>query len=416
MKYFRVTLLARGKREHVILQALSKEDAMIRAGNEKQGKPVLAKEIEAPLDLKLKEMAIEVLYTITGKNRVKLDDMIPAFRQMSLMLNAGISIHTTLEDLVTFSASEKLKEIFQEVLLGINSGKSLSDAFRTFEDDLGSLSISLISLGEQTGSLAHSLGMLAETLEEIRNNTVKFKKALRYPTMVIVAMILAFVALILIVIPKFKAVFESFNAELPLPTRLLLQTEYILSNYGIYVLLGLVVFIELLRRRYRASPSFKHQVDTYILKVKLIGDIIFLHTMSQYVSSLSLLLRAGISLEEALSSGSGMTRNDFLREKFEGVSEAIKRGVGLTDAFRATEIFEPTTLQMINTGEQSGDLDQMLGVAASYYKMRYDHLIDNLSAYIEPILTAFIAVLVLMLALGIFLPMWDLAEAARNAG
>ncbi|MGP1450584.1 MAG: type II secretion system F family protein [Wolinella sp.] len=414
MKYFNVTLLLKGKRSKRIVKASTRDEALVKAAQLKRGKPLFAKEIAAPLGMKLADIASYSFDTIRGKNRIKLDDMIPAFRQMSLMLNAGISIHATLEDLVTFSASDRLKTIFRDILTGISSGKSLSDSFRIYERDLGTLSISLISLGEQTGSLSHALAMLAETLEEIRNNTAKFKKALRYPTMVVGAMVAAFVLLILLVIPKFKSVFDSFNAELPLPTIILLRTEEILSNYGLWILGALIAIVVLLRRRYRRSLSFKKLIDRYLLKVKLIGDIIYYHSMNQYVSALSLLLKAGISLEEALSSGSGMTTNEHIREKFESVSEAIKRGIGLTEAFRATGLFEPTTLQMVNTGEQSGDLDQMLAVAANYYKMRYDNIIDNLSAYIEPLLTAFMAVLVLILALGIFMPMWDLARAVRT--
>lgn len=414
MKYFKVTTLARGKRRQAIVSASSKEEALRKMREEKRGKVLTAKEVSAPLEMKIKESVFYFWDSIRGKNRVKLEDMIPAFRQMSLMLNAGISIHATIEDLIVFSANERLKLIFRDVLSGINSGKSLSEAFGAYQEDLGSLSLSLISLGEQTGSLSHALAMLAETLEEIRSNMAKFKKALRYPTMVIGAMAIAFVLLIVMVIPKFKAIFDSFNAELPLPTRFLLQTEYVLSNYGWMILAGLITGVWWIKRRYRSSTAFKKRLDTWSLKIKLLGDIIFLHAMNQYVSTLSLLLKAGISLEEALESGSGMTGNEHLREKFEGVSDAIRRGVGLTEAFRETHLFEPTTLQMINTGEQSGDLDQMLGVAANYYKMRYDNIIDNLSAYIEPILTAFIAGMVLLLALGIFMPMWDLAGAARG--
>lgn len=414
MKYFKATLFRKGKKQVKLLSALSKEDAQRRLGEMGVGRVLALKEIKPPLEMKMRESILYFWDTVRGKNRIKLGDMIPAFRQMSLMLNAGISINATIEDLVTFSANERLKSIFHEVLVGINSGRTLSEAFEAYRDDLGSLSISLISLGEQTGSLAHALAMLAETLEEVQNNTAKFKKALRYPTMVVGAMAAAFVLLIMMVIPKFKSIFDSFNAELPLPTRFLLQTEYVLSNYGLLILAGLMACVWYARRQYRYSKGFKERVDRWILKVKLIGEIIFLHSMNQYVSTLSLLLKAGISLEEALASASAMTGNVYLKGKYESVSDAIRRGIGLTEAFRDTGLFESTTLQMINTGEQSGDLDRMLGVAANYYKVRYDNIIDNLSVYIEPILTAFIAVMVLLLALGIFLPMWDLAGAARG--
>lgn len=414
MKYYTVTSALRGKKSSLTLKAPTRDLAIDLAKTKQKGVIVKAVEVPAPLMSRIEEYIEQLKKGTLGGTKVRPDDLIPAFQQMSMMLHAGISIHQTLEDLIEFTGNERLKQIFTEALSGINSGKSLTNSFKKYKEELGNLSISMIDLGEQTGNLAESLGNLAKTLEEIRDNVQKFKKALRYPLFTLAAMAIAFVVLIMLVVPKFRSIFEKMGADLPLPTQILLGAEYALSNYGPYILVALFALFIFVQRQYRKNKKFHYLFDKKVLKVYLIGKIMFLSSMSQYMSSLSQLVKSGIPLEGGLRSSSDNISNVYLREKFQSISESIKRGVSLTDAFRDTEIFEKTPLQMVSAGEMSGNLDQMLGVAGNYYKMKYDQIVDNLSSYIEPIMTAFIAGMVLLLALGIFMPMWDIASAAKG--
>ncbi len=414
MTYFSVTTLKRGKKKDIIIKANSKESAAQLVKSEHNLKAIKIKSIEPPLEAKIKDMFDLASKAFSKKSKVSLDDLIPAFQQMSMMLNAGISINHTLEELVEFTENDKLKRIFSDAIVGLNGGKSLTDSFRSYREDLGNLTISMIDLGEQTGNLSDALIVLYETLEDVRDNIAKFKKALRYPLITITAMAIAFVVLILLVVPKFKSIFATLKADLPLPTIILLETEYLLTNFGHYMLAGLVIFVIAVMRMYKKNEVFHYNFDKYILKVKLIGRVTFLYSMNQYMTTLAQLLRAGISLEEALKNSSKMVTNYYLKERFETITDSIRKGVGLVSAFRDTDIFEGTVLQMVGAGEQSGNLDEMLKVAGNYYKTKYDAIVDNLSAYIEPILTGFIAALVLLLALGIFMPMWDLASAAKG--
>lgn len=407
MKFFKVSSRKNGRKISIVIRASTADAAFEVAKSKYKMKPVSAIETDPPIYLKF-------INDLSKDKKIRYEDLIAAFKQMSFMLNSGISIHSTLEDLVKYTDNNRLVAVFDKVLQDINSGRTLTEAFMDHKLIIGGLPISMISLGEKTGNLAESLAMLVKSLEELRDNKAKFKKAMRYPLIVVCAMVIAFVALCLLVIPQFKDIFAELGADLPLPTRILIGIEELMSNYGIIVAIGIVAVIAFTINRYKRSPTFKYNWDKYILKVKLIGRIVFLSNINQYTMVLSLLLKAGISLEEGLESSSMLLGNDYMKEKFSTVNNAIRRGVTLTDALTETGYFDPMSIQMVNTGEQSGELDKMLTSVAEYYKIKYDYILDNLSAYIEPIMTFFIACLVLLLALGIFLPMWGLGAAAKS--
>lgn len=408
MKYFKVKSKRNGRKVEMVVKAMTADAAFEIVRNKHKLKPVSAVETDPPLHMKF-------INDFTKDRAIRYDDLIAAFKQMSFMLNAGISIQATLEDLVKYTDNDKLVGIFDEVLTGVNSGRTLTESFMDHKLVIGGLPISMISLGEKTGNLAESLDMLVKNLEELRDNRAKFKRAMRYPLIVVVAMSVAFVALCLLVIPQFKDIFNELGSDLPLPTKILIGIEEVLTNYGVFVAFAIAGIIIFTINRYKRNEKFKYNFDKYILKVKLIGRIVFLSNITQYATTLSLLLHAGISLEEGLESSASLLGNDYMKNNLMSVNRAIQRGVTLTDALTDTQYFDPMSVQMVNTGEQSGELDKMLASVAEYYKIKYDYILDNLSAYIEPIMTFFLACLVLLLALGIFLPMWGLGAAAKGA-
>lgn len=414
MKYYSIVFVNRGKKSSTVLRAENKEQAIELAKIKRVGRVITAKEVAPPLSMRLEEYIKGLTNSFRRKNRVTLDELVASFRQISMMLDVGISIHQVLDELIRFTQNIRLKAIFEDVLNGIDQGKSLSECFQPYKKEVGGLTISLIELGEQTGDMPKALNTLTTTLEEMQENIRRFKKALRYPLFTLFAMAVAFVILITLVVPKFKDIFSKIGADLPLPTTILLDIEYLLSNYGIYLLIAIVAILIVAIRYYRETSKFKMLVDTYSLKVYLIGKLIYLSNAYQYLSTLSELVKAGIAIEDALKSAASMINNSYYKSRFETVPEAINRGVSLTDAFRNIDAFENIPIQMIATGEKSGSLDNMLKAASNFYKVKYDSVIDNISASIEPLMTGFIAGLVLLLALGIFLPMWDMASAVRG--
>jgi type II secretory pathway component PulF len=257
---------------------------------------------------------------------------------------------------------------------------------------------------------------LADILENIRDNTTKFKKAIRTPLITLAAMAIAFTILIMVVVPKFKAIFAEFKTELPIPTQILLKLEWAFSNYGLYILAALFLGFMTIKFMYKNNEDFKLAMDRLMIHPKfyLINKAIFLSTMHKYNLVFAELVRSGIPVSEALDTAVGMVDNLAIKEQLLTVNANIGRGMSLAEAFELTGLYQNMLLQMIKAGEASGQLDAMLGKVTDYYDMEFQNLIDNLAAYIEPIMLFFIAGLVLLMALGIFMPMWDLGRAVKN--
>lgn len=413
MKYFEITSLYKGKKNLKVIKAPNRNDALALAKSKTSGVIISVKETSAPVEDRLLDLKDQLLGTITNK-RIKMKDLIAAIRQLSVMTNAGISIHDSVKEVSSATSDKILKEIFEKVDEDLNSGLSLTEAMMNFRYQLGDVTIAMVELGESTGNMAESLAKLAEILDEIETNRQKFKKALRYPITVIVAIAVAFTILMVYVVPKFKSIFEKFKAELPLPTKILLFLENIINQYGWYVLIALITTIVVIKYLLKTSENFKRNFDIYILKVYLIGKITFYATLSRFTLVFTELIRAGIPIADALDTALLTLDNVELKRKLSAVKISVSRGVSLTEAFRDTKLFEGMLIQMIHAGEQSGTLDQMLEKVTDYFKSRFNDIIDNIASYIEPILLAFIACMVLLMALGIFMPMWDMAQAVKN--
>jgi type II secretory pathway component PulF len=330
------------------------------------------------------------------------------------MTNAGIPIHDSVKEVGLSAADDKLRAIFSKIDEDLNAGLSLTTSASAFREELGDVSIAMIELGESTGNLSDALKKLADILEEVHENKKRFKKALRYPMTVITAIIIAFVILMVKVVPVFKDVFAGLGANLPLPTRILLGMQEAINDYGWYILAGLIALYAFARHAYKTNAQFHAQFDRFLLKVYLIGKIVFFSNMHRFMLILSELIRAGIPIVEALDTALLTVNNTAIQEKLSFVKISVQRGISLTESFRETALLENMLIQMIQAGEQSGTLDTMLGKVTDYYNSRFSEIIDNISSYIEPILLLCIGAMVLMLALGIFLPMWELGAAVKG--
>jgi type II secretory pathway component PulF len=413
--YFKITVLEKGHKTDKIVEAMSKRDAVAKIKKENP-KAVVVKAVEtnAPIEDIFKKMAKD--FSRYGGNKIREADKIATIRQIAVMTDAGIPIHDTLEDVAINTQNGRLREIYHTISNDINAGKSMSQAIQPYSDDFGHIVMAMTQLGEKTGNFPEAYHKLADILENIRDNKAKFKKALRYPLITLTAMAIAFVILIMLVVPKFRDIFAEFKTELPLPTRVLLHIEYAFSHYGLYLLAALGLTIYMIIFLYRNNVDFKRFMDRILVHPKfyLINRVIFLSSMYSYTLVFGELVKAGIPVSEALDTAVDMVDNLYIRDKLETVNANIGRGMSLTESFKQTGLFESMLLQMIKAGEASGQLDAMIEKVTEYYNMRFQDIIDNLSAYIEPIMMFFIAGLVLLMALGIFMPMWDLGRAVKN--
>jgi len=413
MKYFIATVLTKGKKEEIGLYAEDRKEANKYAKLKFTGLIIKVTEGQEPLEAQFKRFKTTLLSNIK-KRKIKPDFLIAAIRQLAVMTNAGISIHDSLHEIADATDDEALKTVFSKIADDINSGHSLSSSMENFRFELGNLTIAMVQLGEKTGNLDEALYSLANMLEEIRANIIKFKNQLWVPRNVMIAMAIAFTILISYVVPQFKAIFEELHAHLPLPTIILLKLEYIFNNFGPYVLAILAIAYMVFNYSINNYKNFRYSWHKILLKTYLIKNIIKFSTLSRFTLVFSELIRAGIPIAEALDTSIGMIDNLPLKKKLLTVRLTVGKGGTLNKGLEETGLFENMIIQMVRAGEDSGTLDTMIKKVAEYYKMRFDAIIDGLSEAIEPIMLLIIASMVILLALGIFLPMWDMGNAVQG--
>ena len=413
MKYFTATVLAKGKKEDYGFYAESRKEAHYLAKIKHSGIILGVVEASPPLEEQFARFK-EDLFKNAKKKKLKQDGLIAAIRQLAVMANAGISIHDALKELASSTTDKNLEAILTRLAEDINAGHSLSDSMENYRYQLGNLTLAMVRLGEQTGNLAEALYGLADMLEEIRRNFIKFKKAMAYPRNVMIAMAVAFTILISFVVPKFKVMFEKFDVELPLPTLILLKLEHLFNNYGLFVLAGM--FITFMTARYFINNyrAVRYKYHAILLKLYLVKNLILYSTLNRFTLVFSELVHAGIPIADALETTIDMIDNLPLKDKFSSIRSTVEKGGALHEGMKDTGLFENMIISMITAGESSGQLDNMLKKVTEYYKMKFDEIIDGLSEAIEPIMLFIIAGMVILLALGIFLPMWSLGEAVNG--
>ncbi len=415
MKYYKVSIFYRGKQQNFIIKSLSKVEAIHDAKKNYKGLLVKIEEIPMPFEEKVKNFKLMISNRFLRK-KLNYPNYISAIRELAILIKAGISLKDALKDIGENSRDKLVKELFLKATEAIDSGKTLSDVFAEYEKYVGNISLTIVRLGERTGDLVNALNYLADIYENIYENRKKMIKALRYPIITLIAIVIAFVLLILLVVPKFKTVFEQFHAKLPLPTRILLGIENVIANYGFITLTIILSIIFIIIFSYKNYFEFRVKVDKILLKTPLIGQIIEYGTLHRFLLTLSSLLRSGIPLLDALKISEEIIKNEIIKSKIRIVINGINQGKSLSEMLETTNLINYIALRMISAGEESGELDSMLEKAAKYYEDRFQDIIDNMQASIEPIMLTIIGGLVLLIALGIFLPMWDLANAAKNAG
>jgi len=410
MKYFKISYRLGKKRGQIVIESETKLSAMKRFQNMEIGIKTKIQEVSEPLSFKVNKLIEKYKNPIKDK-RINIEAFISALNQISVMLDAGMPINICLVEAIKSTEDLMLKQILINVSEDIEGGSSLTKAFKPYSRQLGNLSISMFDLGEQSGTLSESILRLAEILQTIHNNRVKLKKATRYPVIIIIAMAIAFTIVITFVVPQFESLFASMKAELPFPTLMLIWAEKAISNYGPYILGFGIISSFAFAKLYSKSEDVALKTDQYLLKTYIVGPVTRYAMLGRFVYIFDILVHAGIPIVDALKAAIGVVDNKYMKLQFKEISDAIEEGRSLHDGFESSGFFESMILQMLKAGEEAGALSKMLEKITSYYNAKYDNIIDNVSSMIEPILIAAIAGFVLVLALGIFLPMWSMADA-----
>jgi len=344
--------------------------------------------------------------------KVSLDDMILFCRQMHALTRSGIPIMRAVYGLGDTSKNPALKEILKDVGNVLSRGNTLSQALKGHSDQFTPLFISMVHVGESTGNLDEAFAQLVGHLEMERDTSKKIKAALRYPTMVISAILIAIVVVNIAVIPSFANVFKKFGADLPAATQILLATSNFFVQYW-WLLLSLTAAAIVGFIKWKRTPSGAYNWDKFKLKLPVVGGLLNRVALSRFTRTFSMLSKAGVPILQALDVSAEAIGNRHIEHNVKEMRYGIERGDSLSRTANASGMFTPLILQMIAVGEESGAIDQLLKDVSDFYDEETDYDVKNISAAIEPIMLVFMGAMVLVLALGIFLPLWDLGSAAR---
>lgn len=345
--------------------------------------------------------------------RIQPIDIMMFSRQMYTLLKAGIPIMNALSGLMTSTKNKAFAKVISDIRTSLDSGRELSAALNQHPKVFNGFYVSMIRVGETTGMLDKVFLRLFDHLEFEKFMSDQIKAALRYPSFVTMAMAVAIVVINIFVIPAFAKVFANLGAELPLMTRILLGFSNFMVNWWPYLLAGLFGIIFLFRA-YISSVKGRYQWDAFKLKSPIAGAIIQKATMARFARSFALSSKSGVPIISALNLVAQTVDNDFIAHKVEQMRIGVERGETILRTATNAGVFNPLVLQMIAVGEESGALDDLMEEIADMYQRDVEYEIKTLGAKIEPIMIVFLGALVLVLALGIFLPMWDMGKVSLH--
>ena len=344
---------------------------------------------------------------------ITLVDVMLFSRQLYTLMKAGVPILRALAGLEESTTNSSLKAVVADLRVSLDSGRELSAAMRRHPRVFSPFYVSLVRVGETTGMLETVFLRLYEHLEFEKEIRERIKSALRYPMFVVLAMAVALVIVNLVVIPAFAKLFEGFNASLPLMTRIVIG----FSNFTVAywpALLAAVVGAIVGFNAWRKSRAGKYAWDRFKLRIPIGGTIILKATLARFARSFALSIKSGVPVVQGLTTVAEVVDNDFLARRIEQMRDGVERGESVLRTAMTAGIFTPVVLQMIAVGDETGELDDLMLEVAELYERDVDYEVKSLAAQIEPILIVFLGVLVTILALAIFLPIWDLASVARK--
>ncbi|MCX7121096.1 MAG: type II secretion system F family protein [Gammaproteobacteria bacterium] len=343
----------------------------------------------------------------TFARKIRSDELTVFCRQMYSLIRAGVPISSAIQRLADITSNPTLAKALQQVAKEIELGTALSKAMQHHPTVFSRLITSLVTSAEANGRLDDAFLQASKHYELEDTSKKRVKAALRYPIFVCCFAFLAIMVISIFVIPRFAVLYSSFHAALPLPTRILMGFSLFTRTYWWaiigFILLTIILITYLLKR-----PGIRFVVDRIQLKLPIFGSILERIVMANFARNLSMLLETGVPLIEALTLVANVVNNTYAEEKILSMRSAIEHGKNLSQAAATVQFFSPLILQMLSVGEETGNMDKMLTEVCNFYEQEVDYDIKNLTSKLEPILLVFVGCIVLLLALGVFLPMWNM--------
>ena len=347
------------------------------------------------------------------KQRPGLTELMLFARQMFALTKAGIPIVRALRGLADSSRNPQMVTALQDVIDSLNSGRDLAGSLAKHPDIFSALFVNVVRVGENSGKLDEAFQRLHQYLAFDKMTRDAMSKALRYPIIVLAAVGIAIAVVMGMVVPKFSKIFAAFGSELPAPTRVIIGVSNFTVDYW-WLVAGVIAAAVFGVRAFVDTEAGRFAWDRAKLRLPVLGGIIQRATLARFARAFTMTSRAGVPLLESLNLISHAVQNEYVGEQIRSMKEFIERGDVLSRAAAATGLFTPLVLQMLAVGEETGRVDEMMDEMADYYDRDVQNDVDNLGALMEPLLIIIVGGVVLVLALGVFLPMWDLAGAAMK--
>lgn len=373
----------------------------------------------SPTEIKAARSVINVAHQVSLFERFMREKKITPLelmmfsRQMHTLLKAGVPIMRALAGLQESSQNPTFTAVLQDLRESLDSGRELSAALRRHPRVFSAFYVSMVQVGEMTGMLDETFMRLYSHLEFDKDMKERISSAMRYPMMVLAAMAIAIVIVNIFVIPSFAKVFAGFHTELPLMTRMLMGFSSFMVTYWPLLLamaIGAVVWF----RMYINTVPGRYKWDKIKLEIPIAGKIIMKSTLARFARSLALAFKSGIPILQGLNVVAMVVDNEFMRSRIEQMRDGVERGESILRTAVAAGVFNATVLQMIAVGEETGDMDGLMFEIAGMYERDVEYEVKTLAQQIEPIMIVALGIMVLILAMGIFLPMWDLGRAALH--
>lgn len=344
----------------------------------------------------------------SGGKAIKPADIAVFSRQMATMMKAGVPLVQAFDIVADGLENPNLKKLVLQIRDSVAAGGGFANSLKEHPKYFDELFCNLVDAGEQAGALETMLDRIATYKEKTEALKAKIKKALTYPIAVVVVAIVVTGILLVKVVPQFAETFSGFGAELPAFTLFVLHLSELAQAYWLIMLIGIIGGVFLFKEAARRSPAVAYAIDKYLLKLPIIGKILYLSVMARFARTLSTTFAAGVPLIDALTSVAGAAGNKIYSDAIIRVREDVSTGIQLNTALKARTIFPTLLIQMAAIGEESGALDAMLDKVAVYYEEAVDNMVDTLTSLLEPIIMSVLGVLVGGLLIAMYLPIFQL--------
>lgn len=346
-----------------------------------------------------------------GKQKIEAADIAIFARQLTTMMGAGVPMVQSFEIVANGMENKSMREMVNGIKAEVESGSNLTNALRQYPDQFDELFCSLTEAGEQSGTLETLLGEIASYKEKSESLKKKIKKAMFYPVAVLIIALIVTAILLVFVVPQFEALFSGMGGDLPAFTKMIVSASEFMQEWWYILFIGMGLTVWVFAQTKKRSKPFREALDRMALKAPVFGDIAIKAATARFSRTLATMSKAGVPLVEAMESVAGVAGNSVFEKAILAMKEEAATGQRLTVSIQNTGLFSNMVVQMVSIGEESGSIDDMLGKVADYYEEEVDNAVDAMTSLMEPMIMAFLGVVIGGLVVGMYLPIFKMGDA-----